>query len=189
MRRAPDEYNQNGETSSRIPAFPRVVFAGVVVAAGIAGVVLLSVPGSTGRFFAWPMGPPALAALVGGLYLGSAASFAVGLASTWRAACGLIVASIAFTVPTFVATLVHRDLFDFHRLLALDWVAVFAIAPVLFAWMLIRNPSPRGVTPGFDSWFRAILGAAATTYMLAGRQYVLIPSGMTITAFALPESR
>ena len=31
-----------------------------------------------------------------------------------------------------------------------------------------------------------IHGAAATTYMLDGRQYVLIPSGMTITAFALP---
>jgi alcohol dehydrogenase (cytochrome c) len=32
-----------------------------------------------------------------------------------------------------------------------------------------------------------IHGAAATTYLLDGRQYVLIPSGMTITAFALPE--
>jgi alcohol dehydrogenase (cytochrome c) len=32
-----------------------------------------------------------------------------------------------------------------------------------------------------------IYGAAATTYMLDGRQYVLIPSGMTIMAFALPE--
>ena len=34
-----------------------------------------------------------------------------------------------------------------------------------------------------------IHGAAATTYMLDGRQYVLIPSGMTITAFALSEGR
>ena len=34
-----------------------------------------------------------------------------------------------------------------------------------------------------------IHGAAATTYMLDGRQYVLIPSGMTVTAFAVPESR
>jgi alcohol dehydrogenase (cytochrome c) len=32
-----------------------------------------------------------------------------------------------------------------------------------------------------------IYGAAATTYMLDGRQYVLIPSGMTIVAYALPE--
>jgi alcohol dehydrogenase (cytochrome c) len=32
-----------------------------------------------------------------------------------------------------------------------------------------------------------IHGAAATTYMLDGRQFVLIPSGMTVTAFALPE--
>ena len=34
-----------------------------------------------------------------------------------------------------------------------------------------------------------IHGAAATTYMLDGRQFVLIPSGMTITAFALPDGR
>ena len=32
-----------------------------------------------------------------------------------------------------------------------------------------------------------IWGAAAITYMLNGRQYVLIPSGTTLTAFALPE--
>ena len=31
-----------------------------------------------------------------------------------------------------------------------------------------------------------IYGAAATTYMLDGRQYVLIPSGTTLVAFALP---
>jgi hypothetical protein len=32
-----------------------------------------------------------------------------------------------------------------------------------------------------------IYGAAATTYMLDGRQWVLIPSGLTLQAFALPE--
>jgi alcohol dehydrogenase (cytochrome c) len=32
-----------------------------------------------------------------------------------------------------------------------------------------------------------IWGAAATTFMLDGRQHVLIPSGNTIVAFALPE--
>ena len=32
-----------------------------------------------------------------------------------------------------------------------------------------------------------IWGAAATTFMLDGRQHVLIPSGTTLTAFALPE--
>ena len=32
------------------------------------------------------------------------------------------------------------------------------------------------------------LYAAATTYMLDGRQYVLIPSGTTLTAFALPDA-
>ena len=30
--------------------------------------------------------------------------------------------------------------------------------------------------------------ASATTYMLDGRQYVIIPSGALLTAFALPDS-
>jgi alcohol dehydrogenase (cytochrome c) len=33
-----------------------------------------------------------------------------------------------------------------------------------------------------------IYGAAATTFMLDGRQYVLIPSGLKVLAFALPEN-
>jgi alcohol dehydrogenase (cytochrome c) len=33
----------------------------------------------------------------------------------------------------------------------------------------------------------SIWGAAATTYMLDGRQYVLIPSGTTLVAFALSQ--
>ena len=32
-----------------------------------------------------------------------------------------------------------------------------------------------------------VWGAAAMTHMLDGRQYVLIPAGTTLTAFALPE--
>jgi len=32
------------------------------------------------------------------------------------------------------------------------------------------------------------LYAAPTTYMLDGRQYVLMPSGTTLTAFALPDA-
>ena len=33
----------------------------------------------------------------------------------------------------------------------------------------------------------SIWGAAATTFMLDGRQFVLIPSGTTLVAFALPQ--
>ena len=34
-----------------------------------------------------------------------------------------------------------------------------------------------------------IWGAAATSYMLDGRQYVLNPSGNTLVAYALPENK
>jgi alcohol dehydrogenase (cytochrome c) len=46
---------------------------------------------------------------------------------------------------------------------------------------------------GRDLWHyqtgSRIWGAAAMTHMLDGRQYVLIPSGTTLVAFALPEER
>ncbi len=159
----------DGELGTRLPAFSRVIFIGVVVAAGLAGVILVSFPGSTARLFAWPLGPPSLAAIIGGLYLGSAASFAIAVRSGWAAARGLAVASIVFTVPTFIATLAHLDLFDFGRLIALDWIAVFAVAPVLFAWMLVANPV-RG-RPGprvgqLAPWLRGTLGLVALALLV-----------------------
>ena len=34
----------------------------------------------------------------------------------------------------------------------------------------------------------AVHGTSPMTYMLDGRQYVLVPAGATLVAFALPES-
>ena len=38
----------------------------VATAAGIVAAIMLVAPTSTGTYFAWPLGPPGLAALVGG---------------------------------------------------------------------------------------------------------------------------
>ena len=35
----------------------------------------------------------------------------------------------------------------------------------------------------------AMRSTAGTTYMLDGRQYLLVPSGSALTAFALPQKR
>jgi hypothetical protein len=47
----------------------------VATAAGIVGAIMLVAPTSTGTYFAWALGPPGLAALVGGFYVVSAPVF------------------------------------------------------------------------------------------------------------------
>ena len=49
----------------------------VAIAAGIVGAIMLVAPTTTGTYFAWPLGPPGLAALVGGFYVVSAPVFGV----------------------------------------------------------------------------------------------------------------
>ncbi len=51
----------------------------LALAAGMVGVALLIVPGATGAFFAWGLGPASLAAFAGGVYVASAVVYAVAL--------------------------------------------------------------------------------------------------------------
>ena len=90
----------------------------VATAGGIVGAVMLIAPSSTGRYFAWPLGSQALAALVGDFYVVSAAVFASAGRRPAIEVRGLAAAVLAFTIPTLAATYVHRDVFDFDRLFA-----------------------------------------------------------------------
>jgi hypothetical protein len=120
-------------------------FGTIAVAAGIAGVALLAWPGSTPSFFSWPLGPEPAAALVGGLYVASTVTFGFALARSWVEGRGLVVASLGLTVPTLVATIVHRNVFDFSRPAAVAWLVIFASAPIAFVAMLAGLPV--GATP------------------------------------------
>jgi hypothetical protein len=117
----------------------RAGFASVVVAAGVSGLALLVWPDETGQFFSWGLGPPALASLVGGLYLASAVTFAVAIRLAWRHARSLVAASVALTGPTLIATLVHLDVFDFSRWQAVAWLGLFIAAPPFWTAMLVIN--------------------------------------------------
>jgi alcohol dehydrogenase (cytochrome c) len=84
---------------------------------------------------------------------------------------------------------------------AIKWEHKFALSSLAgvmsTASGLVFAGDQDGYFNAFDSrtgkrlwWYRTgapIHGAAATTFMLDGRQHVLIPSGMTLTAFALPQ--
>jgi hypothetical protein len=108
----------------------------VATAAGIVGAIMLIAPSSTGRYFAWPLGPSGLAALVGGLYVVSAPVFAYAGRLSPAEVRGLAAAVLAFTLPTLAATYLHRDAFDFSRPAAQAWVVLFVASPVTFSLLL-----------------------------------------------------
>jgi hypothetical protein len=146
---------------------PWLTFAGVVFFAAITGLALVVLPGSTSRFFSWGVAPPPLASLIGGLYLGSAVAFAIGLFGTWEQGRGLAIASLAFTVPTFVATLAHLEVFDLSRLLAWAWIVVFGVAPFVFVAMLLAEgwrPEAR-IAAHRPLWARVMLGVLAAAFL------------------------
>jgi large subunit ribosomal protein L17 len=70
---------EEASTSRTAVRGARLLMAAAIVvatAAGIVGAIMLVAPTSTGTYFAWPLGPPGLAALVGGFYVVSAPVFA-----------------------------------------------------------------------------------------------------------------
>jgi predicted S18 family serine protease len=89
------------------PPGQRLLMAAAIIvatAAGIVGAIMLIAPASTGRFFAWPLGPRALAALVGGFYVVSAPVFAYAGRRSAIEVRGLAAAVLAFTLPTLAGT-------------------------------------------------------------------------------------
>jgi hypothetical protein len=138
----------------------------VATAAGIVGAIMLVAPTSTGTYFAWPLGPPGLAALVGGFYVVSAPVFGYAGTRPVVEVRGLAAAVLAFTVPTLVATYLHRDIFDFSRLMAMAWVVLFIASPITFALLLwsSRHAQPPPNDSRLNSAVRTILALLATAF-------------------------
>jgi hypothetical protein len=151
------------------PAGQRLLMAAAIIvatAAGIVGAIMLIAPSSTGRSFAWPLGPRGLAALVGGFYVVSAPVFGYAGRRSAVEVRGLAAAVLAFTVPTLVATYLHREIFDFGRLFAKAWVVLFIASPITFALLLWtgRHAQPPPGDPRLHPAARAVLGALGAVF-------------------------
>ena len=148
----------------------------VAVAAAIAGVLMLIVPGDTEDYFAWALAPSPLAAIVGGLYVASAVVFGTAAGTRWPAGRGLCVGALALTLPTLAATIAHRDVFDFSRALAVIWVILFVASPLTFAAILValrrEGAAPGPLPPG---WLRAGLAVLALAYLAGAIAFLADP--------------
>ena len=156
-----------------------IFFALVVVASGFSAIVLLGWPGSTDTTFSWTLRPDAAAALIGGLYLVSAVAFSYALTRTWTEVKGLWIAVYGLAVPTFVATLVHNEVFDFSRWQALAWLAIFTGAPIAVTVVLVakrhEHPPAEGRRP-MALWARLVLAAMALVLATLGVLLMLDPT-------------
>ena len=145
----------------------RVAFLIVTVVAGLVGAVMLIDPGSTDDYFSWALGPPPLAGLVGGLYVASSLVFGVAAYRGWAEVRGLVVAVLGLTLPTLVATLVHEEVFDFSRPVAIVWIVLFVGSPATFGtilWLRRRIHVERG--PALPIAMRAVLGTLAAALVV-----------------------
>jgi hypothetical protein len=150
-------------------AVRRAAFLMLVVAAGLVGLALVIVPRSTGAFFAWELAPESLAAFAGGVYVGSAVLYAVGLRVSWREARALVAAAVVLSWSVLVITIVHLGTFDLGRLQAWAWIVLFAgFALATSALLVVGGGSERegGVAPARRT--RALLAVAAVALAAVG---------------------
>jgi hypothetical protein len=147
-------------------ALARTLCALVAFAAGVVGVLMLIVPGSTDRYFSWALAPAPLAALVGACYVASAVVFGWAAARPgWPGLRPLCLAVFGLTVPTLIATIHHRSVFDFGRWQAVLWLGLFIASPLVFGITLARHRrATRPLGPSVPSPARVVLGAMSAAY-------------------------
>ena len=178
-----------GEGVGVVTFIRRCAFSLLVLAAGLIGIALVAVPGATGEFFAWGLGPEPLAAFAGGVYVGSAAAYAVALPRTDREVRGLVCGAVVLSVSVFVITLAHLDQFDFDRLQAWAWVVLFAGFSLVTAALLVFGQTEPGGAPAepLAPWMRLVLRLAAVLLGAVAIALWIDPTGLTAASpFDLP---
>jgi hypothetical protein len=142
----------------------RCAFLVLVLAAGLVGLGLLAAPGATGSFFSWQLEPEALAAFAGGVYVGSAVAYAAAVMRPEPDVRPLVAAAVVLSLSVLAASIAHRDVFDFDRLQAWAWFALFAgFGAITTALLVGGHDEPRvSSDAGLPGWTRALLAVVAT---------------------------
>jgi hypothetical protein len=167
----------------------RAAFLMLVLAAGLVGVALLAVPGSSGEFFSWGLEPAPLAAFAGGVYVGSASVYAAALLAPWREVRGLVIGAVVLSISVFAVTIAHLEVFDFHRLQAWAWVVLFAGFALVTSALLVVAPRKDDQIPGttLKAWARAALAVIAALLGALAVALWIDPTGLArLTPYALP---
>jgi hypothetical protein len=157
----------------------RCAFLLLVLAAGLTGIALIAVPGATTKFFAWGLGPEPLAAFAGGVYVGSAAAYALALPRSARESRPLVAGAVVLSVSVFIITLTHTDQFDFDRLQAIMWVILFGAFSVITLGLFLLEPwlDSRRAEP-LPAWSRAVFSSIALAGCALALALWIDPTGL-----------
>jgi hypothetical protein len=157
----------------------RSAFLLLVIAAGLIGIALLAVPAATGTFFAWVLQPEPLAAFAGGVYVGSAAAYALALPRSAREVRPLVLGAVLLSVSVFIVTLAHTDQFDFSRLQAVMWVVLFATFSVVTGALFLFDRGDGGESESLPGWARALFGGVAIAGAALALALWIHPTGLS----------
>ena len=141
----------------------RLVAAGVIPFLIAAFIILYLLPGTTGERFAWEIGSPLTAALMGAGYLGGAYFFFRVLRERrWHRAGAGFPAVAVFTAVLLAATLLHWDTFDPAHWPFLVWLVIYILTPVIVpaVWLQNRRLDPGTPEPSDQSLPASLLAAA-----------------------------
>ncbi len=155
----------------------------------LAGLQLTIFTEQTATYFAWPIAPPLTAAFLGASYWAAVPVEVIAARqSTWASARVAVPAIWLFTTLTLVATLLHRDKFNFSsptqsaQGAAWFWLAIYVGVPVamLIIWMLqLRAPGgdpPRG--PPAPTWMRIVVLGQGIGMLTVGAGLFLAPDAV-----------
>lgn len=161
----------------------RVLAAGVIPFLLAAFLILYIRPQTTARFFAWEIGSPLTAALMGAGYLGGACFFGRLLGERrWHRVGGGFPAVAVFTLFMLATTLLHWDAFDPTHWPFLVWLVIYLVTPiaVLWVWRLNRRRDPGRPEPGDV----VVPPVACRVVLIAGVALLL----MAVFIFIVPQS-
>lgn len=172
------------ETAAPNERLLRLLLAGVALAAGVTGVVLLIAPVDTGSYFSWGLDPPPLAALIGGSYVASLLVFGLALRASWLAVRGLVMGTLALTLPMVASTFTHLGVFDFGRWQAWGWVLLFIASPLFFGWVVWRRRSQASAPGGWPApWATLVAAGLAVAFLAVAVLLWVNPTGMGAALF------
>jgi hypothetical protein len=78
------------------------------------------------------------------------------------------------------ATFLHLEVFDFDRLQAWAWVALFAAFGATTTWLAVTGPWERPAGPALAGWARGLLGVAAAALFTVAVALWIDPAGYSL---------
>lgn len=134
--------------AGRILPETRVVAALIVPFLVAAFIILFLRPHETQRLFAWPMGPPMSAMMLGATYMSGVFYFCtVVFARHWQDVKFGLIPVASFAALMGIATLLHWEAFNPTHIATWTWVVLYATTPFLIVGLWVRNTHAADVPP------------------------------------------